>query len=69
MKNNLELRAAAKKTGVRLWELADSLGISDGMLSRKLRKELTASENEKMIRLINDIAWRKEMETNENAGH
>lgn len=66
---NQKIKDIAKASNVKLWELADSLGISDGTLSRKLRKELTASENEKMIRLINDIARRKEMETNENAGH
>lgn len=37
---NLDIRAAAVSAGVRLWRVADALGIADASLSRKLRKEL-----------------------------
>ena len=42
MKNS-DVRVCAIEHGVRMWELADQLGISPETLSRKLRRELKAS--------------------------
>lgn len=39
MKNS-EVREHAKEKSVKLWQIADALGINDGNLSRKLRHEL-----------------------------
>ncbi len=56
---NQEIRTAAKENGVRLWEVADALGINDGNLSRKLRHELSAEEQKQIISIIADIAERR----------
>ncbi len=56
---NQEIRTAAKENGVKLWEIADALGLNDGNLSRKLRHELSAEERKKIICIIADIAKRK----------
>lgn len=56
---NQEIRMAAKENGVRLWEIADELGMNDGNLSRKLRHELPADEREQIISIITGIAERK----------
>lgn len=65
---NQDIRTAAQKSGVRLWQIADKLGLNDGNFSRKLRHELTEDEKRNMLNIIDEIA--KEMQdvntTNEN---
>ena len=53
---NLELREAAKKAGVKLWQIADRMGIADCSFSRKLRHELPAEEKEKIMTIIRELA-------------
>lgn len=59
MQENMELRTAAKTAGVKLWEVAEAIGISDGMFSRKLRRELPEAERKKLLNVIADIAKQK----------
>ena len=56
---NRAIRDTAKEYGVKLWEIAEELGINDGNLSRKLRHELPDDEQEKIIVIITRIAERK----------
>ena len=58
MKNS-DIRVCAIECGVRMWELADQLGISPETLSRKLRRELEPAEKERMIQTIQAIAVRR----------
>ncbi len=53
---NLDIREAAKKSGVRLWEIADELGILDVSFSRKLRKELSAEEKAEIYAIIAQLS-------------
>ena len=53
---NLDIRAAAVSTGVKLWRVADALGIADASLSRKLRKELPQEEKEKIFSIIERLS-------------
>lgn len=53
---NMEIRAAAKRTGVRLWQIAERVGVNDGNFSRKLRRELPPDEREKILTIINELA-------------
>ena len=57
---NKEIRAAAKKAGVRLWEVAAAYGLSDGNFSRKLRRELPEGEKEKVLAIIDRLAQEKQ---------
>ena len=57
--NNLELRTKARKNGVRLWEIADRLGISEPTITRKLRRELPANEKQRILAIIDEIAAAK----------
>ena len=41
---NHDIRDAAKKSGIKLWQIAEKLGIWDATLSKKLRKELPQEE-------------------------
>ena len=49
---NLLVRQSLLAAGVKNYELAEMLGISEWTLSRKLRKELPQAEQEKIIKLI-----------------
>lgn len=54
--HNKEIREYAAKCGVKLWQIANALGINDGNFSRKLRKELPQEEKEKILAIIDDLA-------------
>lgn len=60
MKANMEIRNAAKKDGIRLWEVAAVCGINDGNFSRKLRQELPREEKEKILVIIDQLAREKQ---------
>lgn len=53
---NIDVRRAAAGSGVRLWQVADALGIADAQLSRKLRKELPDEEKQKIFEIIRNIS-------------
>ena len=53
---NKEIRAAAAAAGIRLWEIADRLGLTDGNFSRKLRHEFPDAERERVLSIIGEIA-------------
>lgn len=59
---NEQLRIIIKQSGIKMWEIAEKLNISDGNFSRKLRKELSAEETEKIIFIIGEIGKEKENE-------
>ena len=53
---NQDIRRMAADNGVRLWQIAEALGIADCSLSRKMRKELSQNEKEKIARIIREIS-------------
>ena len=53
---NKDVREAAKAAGVKLWQIADKLGITDGNFSRKLRKELPEAEKQKILLIIDELS-------------
>ena len=57
---NQDIRNAAKKADIKLWQIAEKLGIWDATLSRKLRKELPQEEKEKIIGIIAELAKKAE---------
>lgn len=52
---NRDIRGAAAGAGVRLWEVAEALGIADCSLSRKLRRELPPEEKAKILEVIDEL--------------
>ncbi len=44
------------EAGVKLWQVAERLGINDGNLSRKLRRELPEEEQKRILEIIQDLA-------------
>ncbi len=57
--NNLDIKEAAKRAGIKLWQIADKLGINDGNFSRKLRKELNPEEKQKIFDIIAELQREK----------
>lgn len=53
---NQDIRNTAKKSGIKLWQIAEKLGIWDATLSKKLRKELPQEEKEKILGIIAELA-------------
>lgn len=49
---NIEVRQKLLASGIKNYELAEMLGISEFTLSRKLRKELPQDEQQRIIDLI-----------------
>lgn len=54
--NNLEIRRAAGSYGIRLWQVAAEIGMNDSAFSRKLRKEFSQEEKERVLAAINKLA-------------
>ena len=59
MKNE-KIRTAAKDAGVKLWQIAERVGLTDSNFSRKLRRELADEECERSLRLIDELAAERE---------
>ena len=53
---NEDVRQRATAAGVKLWQIADALGMTDGNFSRKLRKELPPEMKEKVFSIIHELA-------------
>lgn len=53
---NAEIRETAKRSGVKLWQVAEEIGMSDAAFSRKLRHELTDKDRERVLNAINRLA-------------
>lgn len=58
--NNLKIRRYAEENKVCLWQIADKLGMMDFNFSRKLRKELSEDETERILSIIDEIANERE---------
>lgn len=52
---NAEIRQEMKKCGVRQWQVAEALGMSEGLLSRKMRRELDPEAKEAVLSAIDRI--------------
>lgn len=56
---NQEVRLYAKGRGVFLWEIGQTMGVSENTIIRRLRKPLPLDEEQKYIDTIDQIARRK----------
>lgn len=57
---NEVVRVAAKRAGVKLWEIADYCGMADTTLSRQMRKELPKDKQQNLMGAIKAIAAQRE---------
>jgi len=52
---NHDIRQEIESSGVRYWQVAERFGCTDGNLSRKLRRELSDEDKEKIRDIIEEI--------------
>lgn len=57
--HNMEIRAEIMRTGLRHWEVAAALGISETSFSRKLRRELPEEERQRVLEVIGIVDRRR----------
>lgn len=53
---NKEIRIALVNHGIRQYALADFMGVTETTMSKKLRKELSKEEKEKILAAIDQLA-------------
>lgn len=53
---NRDIRLAAAGAGVRMWQIADELGVRDCNFSRRLRHELSDDEKERIFFIIRKLS-------------
>ena len=58
---NLEIRESAKRSGVKLWEVAEYLGVVYSTFSRHLRRELPNEKQQDILKAIQEIAAQREV--------
>ena len=58
----MDTRQAANTAGIKLWQVAGALGITDGNFSRKLRYELPDAEKQKIFEIIDQLKAEREAE-------
>lgn len=59
-KPNFRIRLAAREAGIHHWEIAETLGISEGSFCRRMRHELPEAEQARILETINDISTQRE---------
>ena len=57
---NKDIRDYARIKDIRLWQIAEELGICDASFSRMLRKELDEVKKESIRSIIDKLAMQKE---------
>lgn len=56
---NKDIRSYAKQKGVKFWQIADVIGISEITMSRRLRYELSESDKAEIMQIIDELSERK----------
>lgn len=54
--HNKDIREYAKRKNVKLWRIANKLGVNDGNFSRKLRRELPEETKQQIFEIIDNLA-------------
>ena len=52
---NQDIRQEVKDAGLKLWQIAEGLGMYDGNFSRMLRKELSEEKKVQIRQIISDL--------------
>lgn len=58
---NRKIRDYASGQGVKLWQIANALGITDSTFSKKLRFEFTDDETAHVLKIIDSLAKEREV--------
>lgn len=58
---NEDIRLRLQVNNIKYWQVANAYGITDGNFSRKLRKELSKDEKQKILDIIENLIKTKEV--------
>ena len=58
--NNKEIRNAAGGYGLKLWQVAEAIGMNESAFSRKLRRELPQEEKQTILEIIDRLSKEKQ---------
>lgn len=50
-----EIKATILDAGLKLWQVADKFGCTDGNFSRKLRKNFSEADTKKVLQIIDEL--------------
>lgn len=50
-----EVKQAILDAGLKLWQVAYAFGMNDGNFSRKLRKDFSEADTQKVLSIINEL--------------
>ena len=67
VKENNDVRQAAKRNGVALWAVADDLGISEATMTRLLRRKLSDGDRARVMDAIIRLGSRNNASESERA--
>ena len=59
---NRELRNAIKESGIKHWQIADALKITEGTFCKMLRYELKPTEREMILQTVSELKQAAEKE-------
>lgn len=65
---NKTIREYAKISSVKLWQVAEALGMQDSNFSKKLRHPLTSTEEQRICEIIDTIAAKQETKEDNKSG-
>lgn len=52
---NMDIRELLQKSGIRMWELADQMKISEPTMTRLFRRKLSGVKRERVLKAIEDL--------------
>lgn len=64
---NKEIRSKAKAAGVRFWQVAKAIDVSEATLTRMLREELSAADAKRLLAVIEQIGGDRDVGVSESA--
>jgi hypothetical protein len=50
-----EIKTTIKAAGLKLWQVAEEMGMNDGNFSRKLRNDFSDEDTEKVLNIIEKL--------------
>ena len=52
---NMDIRELLRKSGIRMWELADQMKISEPTMTRLFRRKLSGVKRERVLKAIEEL--------------
>lgn len=57
--NGQDVKQLILDNGLKIWQVAYAFGITDGNFSRKLRKDFSEADTERVLKIIDELKSKK----------